>query len=188
MAAMYGHTWTSAYGDNPGGMAADTWSVALTGLSPEQLATGLRACVSEGAEFPPSAPRFRAMCLGIPSFDAVNHELLTLDSANRSPFARLVWTHIDGYQHRHARAEDAKRMRREAYEVAREQVMRGEPLPEPIAGEIEHQAPPQPQGIPETKEARLAKLQSVLGDAFNPAAATRDIGELLGDGARSCDA
>ncbi|WP_396615524.1 hypothetical protein ACHZ97_14725 [Lysobacter soli] len=184
MAAMYGHTWTSAYGDNPSGLAADTWATALSGLTAEQLAAGLRSCVAEGGEFPPSAPRFRAMCFGIPSFEAVNHELLTTDSANRTAFARLVWSHIDGYAHRHARADDAKRMRQNAYDLAREQVMRGEPLPEPAAGEIEHQAPLMPQGIPTTREGRIANLARLLKDDFHPDAANRTIEELNASEAR----
>lgn len=177
MAAMYGHTWTSAYGDNPGGLAADTWATALSGLTADQLATGLRSCVAEGGEFPPSAPRFRAMCFGIPSFEAVNHELLTAGS-NRGRFAALVWSHIDGYAHRHARADEAKRMRQQAYELAREQVMRGEPLPEAPAGELEHQAPLIPQGIPTTREGRIAHLQGLLKSDFHPDAAHRTIEEL----------
>lgn len=178
MAAMYGHTWTSAYGDNPSGLAADTWATALSGLSADQLANGLRACVAEGGEFPPSAPRFRGMCFGIPSFEAVNHELLTA-GANRGRFAALVWSHIDGYAHRHARAEDAKRMRQHAYELAREQVMRGEPLPPAPAAELDHhQAPLVPAGIPAKREDRVTKLEGLLGEDFNPTAANRTIDEL----------
>jgi hypothetical protein len=33
-------------------------------LSPEQIANGLKACVHAGEDWPPSLPRFRAMCLG----------------------------------------------------------------------------------------------------------------------------
>jgi hypothetical protein len=183
MAGLYGHAWTSSYGDDSRAPAGAEWARTLHGLTRPQVDEGFDACRAEGGEFPPSAPRFRAMCFGIPSFEAVNHELLTAGS-NRSRFAALVWSHIDGYAHRHARADDAKRMRRDAYELARDHVMHGEPLPEPAAAELEHQAPLVPQGIPDTREARTAKLQSLLGDAFNAKAANRTIDELNATEAR----
>jgi hypothetical protein len=66
-------------------------------------------------------------------------------------------------------------MRRDAYERACQHVMDGGELPGPIAGEIEHDAQPKPQGIPETREARIARLQQVLGKDFNERAATRKV-------------
>lgn len=178
MAALYGSAWTSQYGDDPRNDAARTWAAALAGLTPDHLATGLRACVVEGAEFPPSAPRFRAMCLGIPSFEAVNLELVTLESTYRSAFSRLVWSLIDGHAHRHARAEDAKRIRRDAYEIARERVLHGEPLPPKPIADLDHQ-PMQPTApIPRTREERIAYLSKVLQDEFNPVAATRKIEDI----------
>ena len=63
----------------PEGAAADTWAAALAGLTGAQIAEGLRACVAEGEEFPPNAPRFRAMCLGIPSLARVRLEFSAPD-------------------------------------------------------------------------------------------------------------
>lgn len=181
MAALFGHPWLSLQGPSPQDpdtgrltVAGDTWAKALTGITAQQLARGLETCIAEGGEFAPSAPRFRAMCLGIPDFEAVNHELLCEVDARRSPFARLVWSHIDGYAHRRASADDAKRMRREAYAVAAEHVMRGGALPGEPAGEIEHQAQPKATGIPVTREARMKHLQGLLGELYNPVAAARE--------------
>ena len=128
MLGMYGHTWASAYGDAPNGTTAETWASTLAGVSNQQIADGLRACVAEGGEFPPSAPRFRAMCLGIPSLALVR---LDIRSGEHSQFTRAVWANLDGYRFRQSSADAADRMLREAYDLTREQVMRGEALPQP---------------------------------------------------------
>lgn len=67
MAALYGHRWTSNYGTRDDG---DTWLHALRGVTPGQLADGIRSCVNRAAErrrvgdedWPPTAGEFRAMC------------------------------------------------------------------------------------------------------------------------------
>ena len=168
MAALYGHGWTSQYGDDPSNDAARTWASALAGLTGEQLATGLRACVAEGGEFPPSAPRFRGMCLGIPSFATVSAEILTTENAKRSGFARLTWSFIDAHAHRNAQAKDAERMRREAYDLACERLMTGGGLPPEPEAELIHDN--RPQGIPSERGPRIDRLRLVLKDLFNPKA------------------
>lgn len=128
MLSMFGHTWSSAYGTQPEGMISDTWAAALGGLSTDQLAAGLNACVAEGNEFPPNAPRFRCMCLGVPPFAQVKLEIHA-PQAERSPFTRLVWSFVNGYAYRHAPMDKAERLLHEAYELAKESRMRGAPLP-----------------------------------------------------------
>lgn len=160
MAGLYGHAWTSSYGDNSRSPAGAEWARTLQGLTRPQVEAGFDACRAEGAEFPPSAPRFRGMCMGIPAFAAVNAELLTTTSATRTPFARLVWSFIaDPYVYRHLSARDAERTRREAYDQACEHLMTGGGYPPAPAGEIEHDRAPQPRGIPKTREERIANLQ-----------------------------
>lgn len=171
MLGMYGNTWASQFGEQPQGLTADTWASALAGLTTAQIAEGLRACVAEGSEFPPNAPRFRAMCLGIPSFAQVKLES-TRSDADRSPFTRACWLHIDGYAYRQASAKDGERMLRDAYDLAREQVMRGVELPAPSLA-IEHQPAPKPQ-LPQTPEERREHLARLLGGAYNPATADPD--------------
>jgi len=58
MAEMYGHKWTSSYGETP----TELWSKALFALSAEQIRTGLLKCLTNGEAWPPSAPEFVAMC------------------------------------------------------------------------------------------------------------------------------
>lgn len=173
MAARYGHAWASQYGEEPNGLAGRAWSDDLHGLTRTQLDTGIAACSREAKDFPPNPGQFRAMCLGIPSFGEVNRELLTVEHRERTAFARLVWQHVDGYQHRHASAKDAERMRRDAYEAASRFVLDGGQLPGPVAGELEHQHAPKPVGIPQTREGRVQRMQELLGDQFSERAANR---------------
>lgn len=153
MAAIYGHRWTSSYGDDPGSMAGDTWAAGLSGLTGAQLARGLEACVASSDPWPPSLPDFRAMCLGIPPLASVR-----LDSAKAEPFTRLVWQHLDGYRYQQAPADQSDRLLREAYELAREHVMRGGALPEPSA---ELEAPERRKPVPASPEAAAAAIDAI---------------------------
>ncbi len=69
MTHLYGHKFSAAFGEsaaNPDGSLTDvahTWAGGLCGITGAQLAAGLRQCILSGAEWPPSLPEFRAMCL-----------------------------------------------------------------------------------------------------------------------------
>lgn len=181
MAALFGHTWTSAYGDNPRSIAGAEWARTLAGLSRAEVEAGLDVCRVVGAEWPPSAPRFRAMCLGIPSFARVKDETLRSD-AERSPFTRLVWGHVDGYAHRHADTRTADKILREAYDRAVEDRMSGTPLPDVVAV-IEQQAAPKPEPpTPEQVEQHLAEIRTALGLSLSEAAAMGEEGLRMAGG------
>jgi len=166
MVALYGHAWVSVNGVTPhaeGGalsMAGSTWSGVLAGLTAQQIGDGVKACIAEGAEFPPSAPRFRGMCFGIPSFAAVESELRT---GNPSPFTRAVWADLDAFLYRQVSAEKAERMLRAAYDLTREKVMQGMALPEPPVAEIEHQKPEFKRASPEVAARHCAEIRALLG-------------------------
>ena len=67
MTSIYGHRWTSQYGDCD---ADNTWAFGLLGLSPEQFSAGLHLCVAMSADrvrtgdedWPPTLGEFRAYC------------------------------------------------------------------------------------------------------------------------------
>lgn len=62
MGSMYGTRWTANFGDD---VDPDrVWSAALHGLDESQVRAGMRRCVERGLEWPPSAPEFRALCIG----------------------------------------------------------------------------------------------------------------------------
>lgn len=148
MAHMFGHAWVSQYGADPAGMAGDTWSAALAGLTPAQIGAGLDGALALGSDWPPSAPRFRALAMGIPSMAKVRQEIRH-PTGERSPFTRQVWAFLDVYLFAKAEQAKADRMLREAYELTSEYVMRGGHLPEPIAGAIEAEKPAKPAPAPE---------------------------------------
>jgi hypothetical protein len=162
MAGMFGHTWTSAYGPKPHGIGGDTWAAALSGISGSQIAEGLRATLALGGEFPPSAPKFRAMCLGIPPISQIRVELR---GGEPSGFARLVWQRMDAYRWRAATEDKADVLLRDAYDLARDAVMRGEPIPAMdearIAAEPKDEKPK--PADPEVVRAKLAEIASQVG-------------------------
>jgi hypothetical protein len=162
MAAMFGNTWVSQYGAAPDGLGGDTWSAALAGISGIQVARGLRQTLATGAEFPPSAPRFRAMCLGIPSLASVRY---TMRKGEYDRFTALVHEKLDGYIFSRVDQRTADRMLKEAYELASEFVMRGGSLPEPPAGLLNGQKAEKPVRAPvEVARPYVESLAKLLGD------------------------
>lgn len=62
MGSLYGHRWTSSYGDE---VDPDrVWAATLYGLDESHIRSGLRECVDRRLEWPPTAPEFRGLCLG----------------------------------------------------------------------------------------------------------------------------
>lgn len=62
MGSMYGHRWTSSFGDS---VDPDrVWAATLAGLDETQIRYGMRQCVNLALDWPPTAPEFRKLCLG----------------------------------------------------------------------------------------------------------------------------
>ena len=140
MAAMYGNAWASAQGlapqreDGSLTIAGETWGQALGGLGAAELGAGLSACLAEGAEFPPSAPRFRVKC----------------------------WEFMDSHAYRMVDRREADRMLRDAYEQARDFVMRGGALPEVVAELPSPEKPKPKKASPETAAPHIAAVAEML--------------------------
>lgn len=159
MGAMFGHTWASQYGESPTGLAGDTWAAALAGVTAQQVAEGLRATLRLGGEFPPSAPRFRALCFGVPAFSVVRFEM-THGEVPRTPFGLLCWRYVDTYRLRQADQREADRLARDAYELAMAHVMDGGELPEVHEA---LQAPLEPERKPASPEIAERTLREMCG-------------------------
>lgn len=165
MAALYGHAWTSVHGVTPHTatgaltMSGSTWAGALAGLSGPQVAAGVEACIALGGEFPPNAPRFRAMCLAIPALEAVRTEL---QRGEPSTFARAVWAELDVFRFRQAPAEQADRMLQAAYSQVRDRVMRGEQLPAPPVAAIQREERKHVRATPEQQARHCARIRALL--------------------------
>lgn len=97
MTKLYGHKWSSSYGDKDDG---NLWLATLGDLSPKDLMVGLRRCANSGEAWPPSAPEFKAMCLpdikdhGLPSAEEAYREAAL---KYRSP-SKKDWSHPVVYQ------------------------------------------------------------------------------------------
>ena len=160
MAEIYGHRWTSNFGDDAGKGAGYTWARGLAGLTNEQIRAGVDAALASAEPWPPTLPEFRALCLSIPSFATAR---ATVHAKQVTPFLRLMWTHIDGYRFRQADQDASDRLLRNAYELARDHVMRGGALPpEPVAAIATAK---QDTGTPasvETAQKHLAELSKLF--------------------------
>lgn len=58
MIEMYGHKFTSSFGEQPN----DTWARALSDMTGHEIATGLHACFEREDNWPPTLPEFITMC------------------------------------------------------------------------------------------------------------------------------
>lgn len=162
MTEIYGHRWTSAYGEDAAGSAGKTWARGLSGVAPAQIAAGLEEALVSADDWPPTLPRFRAMCMGIPPLAAVRANIAG-GAAIRDRFAALVWQNLDAYRWRNADAETADRLLRDAYEVAKERVMRGEELPPaPVAAIAAEPPKPRRPASNEVVNGALAKIAELF--------------------------
>lgn len=157
MVSIYGHRWISAYGADQAEGSGDAWAKGLAGLAPGQIGRGIDECIVASDPWPPTLPQFRGMCLGIPPFAAVR-----LDTDRVEPFTRLVWQHLDGHRYRTSPADKADRLLREAYELAREHVMRGGELPGESKA-VAHEKPVITPATPESAAEHLERIRQELG-------------------------
>lgn len=161
MAEIYGHKWTSAFGDDAMAGAGETWAKALRGLTTSQLALGIESCAEAIDPWPPTLPQFKALCLGIPELHTVSREMRDTNG-KRSRFTLLVWKNLDGYRYRQSTVEQSDRLLRDAYEIAREHIMRGGALPDLPAAELSYAAEERKPGSPDVAAEHLARTAEIL--------------------------
>lgn len=166
-AEIYGHRWTSSYGEDAGAGAGQTWALGLAGLSPEQIASGILAAMRSGSEWPPSLPLFRRQCMGdVPGERECYAEAI---AAGRS-WSDHQWTHPVAYSAaaqagagalRGLSERDALERFRPCYRRAVEAFMAGRalPVPDPVARIAEPERQP---AKPETAARELAAIASLL--------------------------
>lgn len=157
MAGLYGHKWLSSYGtsdiklDDAGNPRADSgiWGKALSGISGQQIAYGMKLCTTrtgEQAAWPPSAPEFRDMCLagqsalGVPTTDAAWREAVEASSdvinwKFSHPIVQEAARLTDWYSIRTGtpKAETVQNRFNKRYADLTAKLQRGEPL---VAGQL----------------------------------------------------
>ncbi len=73
MSQIYGHKWTSNYGDQDDD---NTWLSGLQDIPEDMILAGLKKCLSRQDPWPPSLPEFRQMCLNMPSLEKVVQDVI----------------------------------------------------------------------------------------------------------------
>lgn len=140
MTEMYGHKWASVHGDKDSG----TWGKVLHDISGQQIAIGMQACAmrtDDQAEWPPSAPEFRKMCLaggssrGIPDVTAAWREAVEASSdvinwKFSHPIVHEAARLTDWYSIRNGvpKAETVQNRFNKRYAELTAKMQRGEPL------------------------------------------------------------
>lgn len=87
MSSMFGHRWTSSYGDEVDPDRA--WQAALKGMTEAMVKQGLNRVAASGLEWPPSAPEFRAMCMDGYGTEETDWEQRRNEAAERERQKRL---------------------------------------------------------------------------------------------------
>jgi len=163
MAEIYGHRWTSAYGDDPNQGAALTWAKGLERVSPAQLAHGLNTAITSADGWPPTLPEFRAMCLGVPTIAVVRYRMVN-PGETISPFMRQFWSYLNGAEYNSGDEYRCERAVKEAYELTSEHIMQGKALPEPAAAALTHAKREKPvRASTETAHQHMAEIRKRLG-------------------------
>ena len=175
MAAIYGHKWTSAYGETPfddGGvltLAGDTWQRGLTGVAEQDIAKGLQAALMSADGWPPTLPAFRALCFDIPAFSVVRREvsnsMLSDFQTDRSGFTKITLSRLDTYRWQRMDQDKGDRLLREAYDEAVQYILAGGQLPdEYLAIPKETQKSTDPERTPEEQAEIARKAQAAIDE------------------------
>ncbi len=88
MTRIYGHKWTSSFGESDDG----TWLKGLQDLPLEMIREGLECCLTQTDTWPPTLPEFRQLCIGVPDMMVVVNKAITgkaNDDVSRE-IARLI--------------------------------------------------------------------------------------------------
>lgn len=141
---MYAGAWEAEYGavpqreDGTHTVAGKVWREALAGLDSTQLGEGLRMCLVRHPEWPPKLGQFRALCVGVLPLAEVRYQM-RLPPSGRGPFLRVLGKYLDTFRLSRASDRAAEKLLADAYQLASEHVLRGDPIPEPQL-ELEHGA------------------------------------------------
>ncbi len=162
MAEIFGHKWTSQYGDSP----LDTWAKRLGAMSAEDIAYGVNACASSNLQWPPSLPDFCALCrpdlstMGVPDeesafLEASRHSHEPNDYIFSHEAVRLAGEAIGWYdlQRCHPNEESLRKRFKASYGALIGKLQRGESLSKPLTA-IGHDGEKTPSELAEEEAER----------------------------------
>lgn len=171
MNGIYGYQWTRQYGDEPD--ATGVWKIALSGLTQRQIWGGIESLIFSGGEWPPTAAKFRELCLGgsdLPSFDSAWFELSNyLSSAphrrnikNLHPAVRYTYRTIDPWTFQQLNGDKQHQLFKSAYAATLASVKNGLAFDEPEPAKALPFDPPGPPASRETAERGISALKSMF--------------------------
>lgn len=164
--AAFGHKWSSTYGELPvdddGNLTicGQLWATTLAGIDDGTLLAAIAHYANRGDQWPPVVGELRLHCLGVPTFSRFVFELGT-PSVAQSPVTQAVWAVLDRAVYRQLSGAVAERRLRDAYDVVLEMIARGEDLPAPLPALPSPLEAARAEGIPETREERLERLEQI---------------------------
>lgn len=144
---LWSRKWEREYGRSPfdehDRPTADAvlWGRHLAGFTRETILSALEGFAQRGDTWPPNLPELRRACFNLPSYAQLKDRF----TDTSDPFVLLVRRSMDSYLFSRAEQSRADRMLRDAYDLACEKVMQGEPLPVvPRQIKAEQRAPVRP--------------------------------------------
>jgi len=173
MNGIYGYQWTRQYGDEPD--ATGVWKIALSGLTQRQIWGGIESLIFSGGEWPPTAAKFRELCLGgsdLPSVDSAYFELtqyLSKSPSRRSvkylsPAVLYTIRKMDFWSFQQLNGEKQIAIFKSAYTATREAVKNGLVFEEPEPAKELPFDPPGPPASRETAERGISNLKSLFDE------------------------
>lgn len=164
MAKIYGHRWTTAYGERDDG----TWKQGLVNITAAMIRHGLSRCVKRVEGWPPTLPEFRALCtlsaedLGLPNPGAAYHEAAMADRGHSwsHPAVHVAAQAVGLFKLRTLPEAKSWPLFERAYEIVVRRVLAGEQFAAPVPQALEKLPTP---ARPETVQSALASMRAALG-------------------------
>lgn len=175
LADLFPNRWLNQVGtfvddDGRESPAVGAWRSALAGLRSQQLSVGLQALIASGADYPPSAPRFRKLCFSdVPSEWDGYREACRAASADGRDLPAWPWSHpvvyaaaheFGTWDLSHMETRFATARWAQCFARALERFAAGEDMHAPVPKRLAK--PKREPARPEVVAAELAKLQALF--------------------------
>lgn len=94
LAGMYGSKFADMWGDQSADTVKRVWSETLSGMSGEELASGLRACTTK--PWPPTLPEFVLLCRPAPNYEQLFVQAATNPRSSKLAYwGRIAFGHFE---------------------------------------------------------------------------------------------
>lgn len=170
LSEMYGSKFASMWDGQSLDGVKRTWADGLAGLSMQQIADGLKKCLSR--DWPPSLPEFRALCL--PDFET----LFTIAQVNPRASALAYWA-VQGFGYYEMRQASWRTARDRWTRICERLIADGIPELPPVPQQIEQKAAP---ADPARAQEAISRMRGIAGEVKDPLRWARKIMERVESG------